>query len=114
MCEHGNLTLLPTPDWLWDTRADPTKGIAVDSCIAEYVFDAWDFGVRTLGSCCGHFLANHSIVLTEDKEQPALARAVLRGWEIFQWQLVDVSKEKSIWQVGMLMNVTDVRKMLGA
>lgn len=91
MCLHGTSVILPTPDWLWESRAVPENGICVDACIAEAIFDAWDMGVRTLGCCCGHFEKPCSVVLTEDREQPELARAVLIGWTLHQWQLVDVS-----------------------
>jgi hypothetical protein len=93
MCEHGTSTIVPTPDWLWEARAAPERGISIDSCIAEAVVDAWDRGVRTLGSCCGHGRGPASVVLTEDHSQPELARGVLPGWELLQWRLVDVSVE---------------------
>lgn len=110
MCE-GISVILPTPDWLWESRAVPENGISVDACIAEAIFDAWDMGVRTLGCCCGHFKDYHNVVLTEDKEQPALARSVLRGWDIFQWQLVNVS-EASYWQMKRLVYVNEIRRFL--
>lgn len=94
MCSQGETIILPTPDWLWETRADPENGICVDACIASTIFDAWDFGVRTLGCCCGHFKAYHNVVLTEDVNQVPLARVILRGWTLLQWNLIDVTKPK--------------------
>lgn len=91
MCEHGTSVILPTPDWLWSARAVPENGICIDSCIADRVADAWDRGVRTLGSCCGHGNEQPNVVLTEDLEQVEIAQAVLPGWTLFQWRLVDVS-----------------------
>ncbi len=99
MCEHGTTTIVSTPDWFWTARAVPENGICIDACIAGVVLAVWDQGVRTLGSCCGHGKRPPSLVLTEDVEQPALARQVMgelgdRTWELLQWQLVDVSRPR--------------------
>jgi len=98
MCEHGTHTLVETPEWWWDERTVPEKGICIDSCIAETILEAWKRGVRTAGSCCGHGKEGPSVVLpTWEHDQPAVARTVLaeidpsRRWTIEQWQLVDVS-----------------------
>lgn len=92
MCEHGTSTVVPTPDWLWDERAVPENGIAIDSCIADRIAAAWAAGVRTLGSCCGHGKGGPDVVLTQDAEQPALAREHLPGFTLYQWQLGDVTE----------------------
>lgn len=97
MCQHGSYVILPTPEWLWSERAVPENGIIIDSCIAGEISQLWARGVRTLGSCCGHGTARPSLVLTNDREMPALARAVIfeldpsRDWELLQWQLADVT-----------------------
>ena len=91
MCDHGTMTVVTTPDWFWEERHHPEKGIAIDSCIADDLAAAWEAGVRTLGCCCGHGDETPSVVLTQDPEQPELARGVLPGWTLLQWQLLDVT-----------------------
>ena len=91
MCDHGTMTVVTTPDWFWEERHHPEKGIAIDSCIADDLAAAWEAGVRTLGCCCGHGDEAPSVVLTQDPEQPELARVVLPGWTLLQWQLADVT-----------------------
>lgn len=91
MCEHGTTTVVETPRWLWGDRHHPEKGVAIDSCIAGRIVDAWGRGVRTLGSCCGHGDGPPSVVLSQNPDQPDLAREVLAGWRLFQWQLADVT-----------------------
>lgn len=93
MCNKGRVVSVPTPDWLWDSRANPEHGVFVDECIAVFLLHAWEKGLRTLGSCCGHFEEKPSVVLTADKEMVELGRQLLPGWDLFQWQLVDVTKE---------------------
>lgn len=91
MCQQRSATVVPTPEWAAEFRNHPENGIAVDSCIADEIQRAWAQGVRTLGSCCGHGEEPPSVVLTEDPEQPALARSVLDGWRLLQWRLTDVT-----------------------
>jgi len=91
MCEWGTTTILPTPDWLWSSRAAPENGVAIDACISGTIAQAWERGVRTLGSCCGHGNQPPSVVLTEDQDLVDLARSALPGWTLEQWRLVDVS-----------------------
>lgn len=90
MCLHETV-ILPTPDWLWTTRTAPENGITIDACIAPTIHHAWNHGVRTLGSCCGHNTNPPNVVLTQDPDQPALARTVLPGWTLYQWQLTNVT-----------------------
>lgn len=90
MCPRGTMTIVKTPDWLWDERADPAAGIAIDCCIADDIVKAWDRGVRTLGSCCGHDVEKPSIVIVSESAQINLARNVFPEWTIYQWQLVEV------------------------
>jgi hypothetical protein len=91
VCKWGTTTIVATPKWLWFARSVPENGICIDACIAEQIVDAWSRGVRTLGSCCGHGSTAPNVVLTEDPKQPALARTILHGWTLYQWQLVDVT-----------------------
>lgn len=92
MCDHGSpMTIVPTPEWAASSRHHPENGIPIDPCIADAIQDAWHAGVRTLGSCCGHGKGPASVVLTTDRDQPGLARKHLPGWQLFQWQLVDVT-----------------------
>ena len=79
-------TVVDTPEWAWEMRAVPGNGIHIDSCIADRLVDAWAQGVRTLGSCCGHNVHAPSVVLDDDSD-PGLARSVLPGWTLEQWQL---------------------------
>lgn len=91
MCPHGQSTLVSTPDWLWSSRCRPEAGIAIDQCIADAILAAWAAGVRTLGSCCGHGKRPPDVVLTQDRDQPALARRELPGFTLYQWRLCDVT-----------------------
>lgn len=91
MCDHGDSVILPTPDWFWNDRSSPESGISIDACIAEELADAWRMGVRTLGSCCGHGKTGLSVVLIQDEDQIELAKKILPGWTLYQWQLVDVT-----------------------
>lgn len=93
MCDWGTTAVVGTPDWLWEERAIPENGIAIDSCIADQILAAWNEGVRTLGSCCGHGERPPNVVLTQDPDQPALARAELPGFTLYQWRLIDVTVE---------------------
>jgi hypothetical protein len=101
MCEHGTVTLVPTPAFMWDSRSHPENGIAIDSCMADAVVTAWAAGVRTLGSCCGHGKRRPSVVLDYGSDQVALAREALPAdWTIEQWHLVDVTHTRDrpmIW-----------------
>ena len=94
MCVKGTETIVPTPDWFWNSRAVPERGIRIDSCISGIILLAWSEGLRTLGSCCGHGEVPHSVVLTADVEQIELGRKLLPEFTLYQWQLVDVSKCK--------------------
>jgi hypothetical protein len=91
MCDHGTTTVVNTPDWLWDARAVPERGICIDSCIANRILEAWAAGVRTLGSCCGHGDGPPNVVLVEGYSQVDLAREVLSGWTLYQWRLTDMT-----------------------
>ena len=92
MCDHGTSTVVATPTWLWGGRARPECGVSIDSCISAAIEKAWGKGVRTLGSCCGHGSNPPSVVLTDDPEQPMLARIHLPGFVLYQWQLTDVTR----------------------
>lgn len=92
MCKHGTCVTVETPIWLWKERQNPLNGISIDSCIVEKLVNAWNNGVRTLGSCCGHGKEAPNVVLTNDVEQIELARKFLPDWTLLQWQLVDVTK----------------------
>lgn len=91
MCERGNEVVIETPDWLWNERNNPENGISIDSCIADQIRLAWQGGVRTLGSCCGHYEETPSVVLTQDVEQIELAKKILPDWDLFQWRLIQVN-----------------------
>lgn len=91
MCDQRSTVIVPSPDW--SGRENPLLGL--DECIADVVQAAWERGVRTLGSCCGHGERRPSLVLCQDADQPDIARAVLadidtRDWQLLQWQLIDV------------------------
>jgi hypothetical protein len=91
MCKRGTTKILPTPAWLWSSRADPSAGICIDSCIADDIMTGWAHGVRTLASCCGHDLfRGPSIVIDSSPEQIELAKEIFPTWTIYQWQLVEV------------------------
>ena len=91
MCEHGKETIVATPDFIWHERAAPEKGICIDECIADVIKRAWKHGVQTLSSCCGHGGEGPNVVLTQDKDQPALAAKHLPGFNLYQWLLTEVS-----------------------
>lgn len=92
MCAHGTLAVVPTPEWLWSSRQNPKLGIPIDACINVEIQVAWQQGVRTLGSCCGHGKERPNVVLTNNPEQIEIARRILPNWTLYQWQLIDVSR----------------------
>lgn len=95
MCKWGTVTVVATPDWLWGERAEPENGVAIDSCIAVTLLAAWEAGVRTLGSCCGHGKEPPNVVLTAD-EQTELAVRMLPGFRLYRWELVDLAAPVSV------------------
>lgn len=91
MCEHGNVRIVPTPAWLWSSRTNPLTGIQLDNCIAEEILNAWEHGVKTLGSCCGHGKQQKNVVLEQGEYHREMARLYLPGFTLLQWQLIDVT-----------------------
>lgn len=74
---------------------DERKVKPIDACIAPLVAALDAAGVHMLGSCCGHGVRAPSLVLAQD-QRPAAALDALtavddRSWDLYQWQLVEVS-----------------------
>jgi hypothetical protein len=91
--------VLARPDWLPEGKR--LNGVPVDNCIADVIELLWSNGVTTLGSCCGHGKKNPSIVLSEgqgnyEQIESLICELDSRRWELFQWQLVDVSVRDSV------------------
>jgi hypothetical protein len=92
MCDGHSDVVVAAPSYLW---AENRYTVALDGCIATVLPKLWERGVVTLGSCCGHGKTPPSLVLANG-ESPDGASAVLseidgRSWELFQWQLIDVT-----------------------
>lgn len=81
---------LAPPAW-----ADRDRPVLVDACIAHVLPAVWARGQWTLGSCCGHGDRPPALVLSDTAAPAVVAEAIRsvdsRRWELFQWQLVDVS-----------------------
>ena len=91
MCEQGTERIVAKPEWA-EHNGDT---ICIDECIADAVMAAWDAGLVTLGSCCGHGRTLPGLVL-EQIFDPAIAWSIMatvddRNWELFQWQLVTLT-----------------------
>ena len=77
MCKHGTETELlysvrQNNDW------DKWKTIKVDSCISDLITKLRNFGIETLGSCCGHSTSCGSVVIWINHVQ--LARSL--GYDV--------------------------------
>lgn len=95
MCDIGQI-VLALPDGI-----DPDKearSVNVDACIALPIQHLLNASVQTRGCCCGHGEAKPSIILSQECKDVDILEALLllskvdeRDWDVFQWQLVNVS-----------------------
>lgn len=84
---------LMMPDLQFRASHRQNQLVGIDRCISETISTLWDFGVRTLGCCCGHNqprLRGPTIVLHE-REDPDRVRRLLerideRYWRLLQWR----------------------------
>lgn len=67
MGSYGNQVELPTPDflnmYLKKHCEYDLKTICVDHCLKDHILELWDYGIPTLGCCCGHGRMTPSILI---------------------------------------------------
>lgn len=62
---YDRMIVLEVPEWLNirinNTEHEKTKWVSVDPCIAGEVWELWQHGIITTGSCCGHNLGGRCL-----------------------------------------------------
>ena len=103
LCEHGIETHMPF--WIQQNNNPMIyKPLKVDMCLTEIITALLRAGIRTYGSCCGHFtycgdfiIASHSIY-----------NALKHGYNVTQQWMVDLEgNEFQIYHLNLLNNCKD-------
>jgi hypothetical protein len=99
-CQSYNLDIgqvpevvVPLPDFQFRASRRQNRLVSLDACIADTIIELWNFGVLTLGCCCGHGqprLGGPSIVLHGIETPRRVARLLElmdgRSWVLWQWR----------------------------
>ena len=105
MCKHGIEVELP----IWIQRNnDHTeyKPLVVDSCLAEITTKLLSAGIRTYGSCCGHFESCGGFIIDDH----SVYRAIKNGHNIsVQWMVDFNGREFPIYHLNLLNNCKNCR-----
>ncbi len=86
-----------------------TRGICVDTCLAKDITTLWESGIRTMGSCCGHGMADGMINIHPEDFDKALEL----GWEMFAYDDEPDRRDTVRWPRSMTTICPDCGNPLG-
>lgn len=90
MCEYGTLEKIHV---IYDLNPPRENDILVDSCIADEIEKLNNYGVKTLGCCCGHGEYNPECLI--DMSSISICKKL--GYDVHEYS--DEHTEQGIYEI---------------